>query len=276
MDTITPFLKRIQFLELEDLPWFPQVIRDGVTDFLNFIVSRAHLFEPIAPLLGGALERTGSKEVVDLCAGAGGPWLALKRYSNHGALRETKVLLTDFYPNVTTLEQTRAASAGDIDFVSEPVSAQHVPERLTGFRTLFSSFHHFAPDNARAIIHDAVAHRRGLAVFESTQRHPLMLMYMLFTPIIVLLTLPFHRGLRLSKLFWTYVIPAIPLTVMFDGIISCLRTYTPGELEQLVQGIPGADQYHWSFGVQRIPGLPIGVTYMIGYPVREAAPQTTA
>ena len=267
-------MKRIQFFELEDLPWLPQVIRDGITDFLNFIVTRMRLFEPVGPLLGEALARADARHVVDLCAGAGGPWLALKRSSAHPVLRNVDVLLTDYYPNVPALRETRTASGGDIDFLAESIDAKRVPDRLTGFRTLFSAFHHFAPDAARAIVRDAIDHRRGVAIFESTQRHPLMLGYMLLTPFIVLLTLPCHRGLRLSKLFWTYIIPAIPLAVMFDGIVSCLRTYTPDELRQLVAGIAGSERYHWAFGVQRLGPLPIGVTFMIGYPAAEAAPQT--
>ena len=267
-------VNRAQLVELEDHAWLPQAIRDGITDFLAYIVSRMRLFEQIGPRLGEALVRTRTRRVIDLCAGAGGPWLVLKGSAAHPALRDVDVLLTDYYPNLCALNETRSASGGDIDFIAEPIDAKSVPGRLTGFRTLFSSFHHFAPDAARAIIRDAVDHGRGLAIFESTQRHPLMLAYMLITPLMVLLTLPFHRGLRLSKLFWTYVIPAIPLAVMFDGIVSCLRTYTPDELRQLVNGVAGAERYHWEFGVQQLGPLPIGVTYMIGYPTNEAGPQT--
>ena len=265
---------RTQLLELEDHSWLPQVIRDGITDFLAYIVSRMRLFDGVGQLLGDALARTRTHRVIDLCAGAGGPWLALKRSDAHPALRDVDVLLTDYYPNFCALNETRNASGGHIDFMPESIDAKHVPGHLRGFRTLFSSFHHFAPDDARAIIRDAIDHDRGLAIFESTQRHPLMLAYMLATPLIVMLTMPFHRGLRLSKLFWTYVVPAIPLAVMFDGIVSCLRTYTPDELRQLVAGVDGSERYHWTFGVQRLGPLPIGVTYMIGYPTGEAGPQS--
>ena len=265
-------MKRIQLFEFEDLAWFPQAIRDGITDFLHFLVSHSGLFDRIAPLLDEALAGCGAQQVIDLCAGGGGPWLALKRRTCGAALRRVRVLLTDYFPNLPALRETRDASGGEIDFLTLRVDARQVPHQLAGFRTLFSAFHHFAPPAARAIIHDAVAHRRGLAIFESTQRHPLMLFYMLMTPLVVLLTLPFHRGLRPSKLFWTYVIPAIPLAVMFDGVISCLRTYTPAELRDMVRDIPGADRYHWSIGVQRLGILPVGVTYLIGYPAPAGPP----
>jgi hypothetical protein len=45
-----------------------------------------------------------------------------------------------------------------------------------------------------------------------------------------------------SRLFWAYVVPAIPLATLFDGIVSCLRTYTPAELMALTEGIDG---YQW-------------------------------
>lgn len=269
-----PKMERVQLFELEDYPWFPQTIRDGITGFLNYLVSRSGLFNSIAPRLAQALEVTRATQVIDLCSGGGGPWLTLKQSARDAALHDVDVLLTDYFPNIPALSETREASQGHIDFVDESVDARRVPERLDGFRTLFQSFHHFDPEAARDIIRDAVVHGRGIAIFESTQRHPLMLLYMLLTPLIVMLTVPFHRGLRMSKLFWTYIIPAIPLVVMFDGLISCLRTYTPRELERMARSIPGAENYHWSFGVERMGILPVGVTYMIGYPASDLPPRT--
>jgi hypothetical protein len=177
-----------------------------------------------------------------------------------------RVRLTDYYPNVAAFEALASAYDRVFDFSAEPVSALDVPAELNGFRTLFSSFHHFAPVQAAGILSDAVRKRQGIAIAESTQRHPLLLAYMLLTPWIVLLTSPFQAPFRWSRLFWTYVLPAIPLAVMFDGIVSCLRTYTPGELMGLVRSVPGHEGYEWQVGIERLKGLPVGVTYLIGLP----------
>jgi hypothetical protein len=35
---------------------------------------------------------------------------------------------------------------------------------------------------------------------------------------------PWIRPFRWSRLLWTYVVPIIPAVLLFDGIVSCLRT----------------------------------------------------
>jgi hypothetical protein len=111
-----------------------------------------------------------------------------------------------------------------------------------------------------------VSKRQGIAIAESTQRHPLLLAYMLFTPLLVVLTSPFQKPFRWSRIFWTYVVPVVPLAVAFDGFVSCLRTYTPEELMEMVSDVTGNEDYEWQAGVERIGALPIGVTYLIGTP----------
>ena len=71
---------------------------------------------------------------------------------------------------------------------------------------------------------------------------------------------PAIRPFRWSRLFWTYILPAIPLAVVFDGIVSCLRTYRPNELLELTEGIEG---YRWESGESRDKG-PIPITYLVG------------
>ena len=44
-------------------------------------------------------------------------------------------------------------------------------------------------------------------------------------PLVLLLT-PFMPRLTLHRLFFTYCIPVVPAVLLFDGIVSCLRTYT--------------------------------------------------
>src|SRR5262249_52994119 len=131
---------------------------------------------------------------------------------------------------------------------------------------LFSSFHHFRPEAARGILKDAVRSRQGIGVFEATQRSLPALLAMLLTPLFVLLITPFIRPWRLSRLFWTYLLPVVPLVVLFDGIVSCLRTYTPAELRALAASVPGSDTYVWEIGEQRGRPGTLPVTYLVGYP----------
>jgi hypothetical protein len=176
------------------------------------------------------------------------------------------VCLTDKYPNLAAFgEASRSFKA--ISCHPEPVDAAQVPAGLTGFRTLFTSFHHFRPPQARAVLADAVKHRQGIGVFEVTDRRLLLLFLVLLSPGLMLCLTPFIRPFRWSRLLWTYVVPLAPAVLVFDGLVSLLRTYNPQQLRELIQGIK-ADHYEWQLGRAKHKWIPIPVTYLIGVPTK--------
>lgn len=259
-------MRRFQLFELEDQHWLPSSIRNGITDFLQFAVVRGDVYKSFAQRLGQTLRQNRDTQIVDLCTGGGGGWPSLVRQIPELKEGRMKVHLTDYYPNLPAFSELVSIAPNVFTYSKEPVSALDVQPNLQGFRTLFSSFHHFNEADATRILQDAVAKKQGIAIAESTQRHPLLLAYMLFTPLLVILTSPFQKPFRWSRLFWTYVVPVVPLAVAFDGLISCLRTYTPEELMAMVSHVSGNQDYEWQAGVERIGKLPIGVTYLIGTP----------
>ncbi|HET8713150.1 MAG TPA: hypothetical protein VFM23_05645 [Gemmatimonadales bacterium] len=243
---------RLHLVEIHDLPWCPPSLRDGLTDFLAFSLNLARAYEPAGPLLRRAVARTGARRIVDLCAGAGGPWSWL------GSEVGVPVILTDLYPHAGAVHPG-------------PVDARSVPESLDGFRTVFTAFHHFRPAEARAILADAVQKGQGIAVFEAARRAPWEILVVALTWLGVLLAAPFIKPWRWSRLFWTYLPPLLPLVGTFDGIVSCLRAYSSAELETLVSGL---DSYDWEIGDLRGGWSPLRGTYMIGIPkvsLRDAA-----
>ena len=82
----------------------------------------------------------------------------------------------------------------------------------------------------------------------------------------MLVATPFIRPFRWSRFLITYVVPIVPLAVVFDGVVSCLRTYTPAELLGMAeQAAP--DGYVWRAGT--VGKGPVPVTYLIGQPRAE-------
>ncbi|HEY6222286.1 MAG TPA: hypothetical protein VIW26_00760 [Gemmatimonadales bacterium] len=258
-------IPRLQLFEIEDQAWCPAPIRDAMTDFLRFLMETFAPYRGVAAILSRSLRALGDATVVDLCSGGGGPWLDLVRRIRSQGVPDLQVRVTDWFPNQTALARLRAASAGAIAGHPDPVSATAVPARLAGFRTLFTALHHFPPRQAHAILADAVRAGQGIAAFEVTSRSPLALLGMLFLPLLVLLFTPFIRPFRWSRLFWTYCLPVVPLAVWFDGTVSCLRTYTPEELRDLVEDLQ--DGYEWEIGTVRSAPLPSRVTYIVGLPL---------
>jgi SAM-dependent methyltransferase len=259
-------MKRLQLVELEDLPWFPAVLRDGGTAYLALAERVGGHARALVPVLERALAETGATRIVDLCSGAGGPVAGVaEELARRG--HPVDVVLTDRYPNVRAFERASATNPR-VAGRAEPVDATAVPDDLTGLRTVFNAFHHFPPDLARRILADAVAKRQPIAVFEVVSREPAMLLALLFSPIVVTLSMPFWRPFRWPWVVWTWLVPLMQPFVLWDGIVSWLRIYGVDELRALVAGIdaPGWD---WEIGTIRLgPG---NATYLIGRPTPPAS-----
>ncbi len=240
-------MDRQPWFEMHDSPRYPRFLRDMVTDGLEHAWNSLGMYESIAPLLRRAVEESGAGQVVDLCSGGGGPWLSLEPEMRDAEGQPLPVVLTDKFPNLPAFERTRTASGGRIGFWREPVDARAVPESLRGFRTIFSSFHHFMPDAARAMLADAFAKREGIGVFELAQPKARTVALCFGMPVLNWLLTPGMRPLGWSRVVWTYLLPVIPLTLWLDGILSCLRSYSLSDMRELVAGLE-AEDYRWEIG----------------------------
>lgn len=119
-------MRRIQFIELHEQPWFPSSLRDEITNTLQFGVDHFEVYAPIAPLLQRVLDSTGSRSIVDICSGGGGPWLSLSRRLQ-GDGQTFHICLTDKYPNLRAFQNVRATSENYISFYPDSVDAMRVP-----------------------------------------------------------------------------------------------------------------------------------------------------
>jgi len=249
---------RVRFAEIHEQGWFPQKLRDDVTITLQFIFNAARLYRPVAARLGAAIRAAESGRVLDLCSGAGGPWIWLQRTLAERTAMPTKVILTDRYPNIAAFRHMQEASGNAIGYCAEPVDARRIPPGLLGFRTIFSSIHHFTPDGVAAILRDAVDQGEGIGFFEAVKRRPSAVLCACCMPIAAICLVPFMRPFRIARLIWTYLVPVIPFVMWFDGVLSCLRAYSPAELRELAATVD-ARHYVWEIGETS------GVTYLVGY-----------
>lgn len=266
-------MRRVHLFEWEDQPWLPPVFRDFITDHLRYTHNEA-MREPvnraIAERLASLLARTGTTEIVDLCAGAGGPVARIARILCDELSVPVRVLLTDLYPNIEAFKAIEAQSGGRIKARYEATNAADVPGELRGVRTLFTALHHFPPAQVRLVLADAVKKRAPIAVFEPLERTPRMLalvglMSFLrgFTHTHIVGRLTFQRALL------TYALPVAPALFAWDGMVSTLRTYTADELLTLARSVSAGD-YEWEAGRFDVRG-PYGLmptTYLAGVPVQ--------
>jgi len=257
---------RLHLFEFEDLPRFPRVWRDLLRDLLAFNLESARAYDPIVPRLADALRRTSSARTLDLCSGSSGTSLRVfDRVSEHLG-EPVEAVLTDKYPNLSAFERL-VHGRENYQYVSESVDVLAVTPTLQGFRTIFTAFHHFRPEQAAQILQDAVDRREPIAVFEFTERHVLPLLMTLFLPLAAFVNTLRIRPMTARRLLWTYLVPIIPLALTWDGFVSGLRSYDPDELRRIVGQLEGADAYTWDIGRTERRKDGFCVTYLIGVPV---------
>lgn len=262
--------RRRHLVELLDFATCPKIIRDGATDYLQFIIRTGNAYRPVVPLLAEALSARNITSVVDLCSGGGGPWPELRdAMVRAGASPDLRVRLTDLYPNIDAFAKIECRNE-HVTGEPQPLDIERATAPLRGVRTFFSSFHHFKPDVAERVLRNAARNGDGVFIGEVTQRRPGAMMFMLLAPLLVWLATPRLRPFTWSRLFFTYVIPAIPFVVCFDGIVSCFRTYSTDELRELTTSVADL-RYEWQLG-QLYGRGPLPVTYALGFPTsREAS-----
>jgi len=256
-------MRRVQLIEIHDQAWFPSFLRDQVTDDLQVLLNIGKPYRDILAQLRKGIEGAGADRVLDLCSGAGGPWPWLADALGQDGVC-VRVELSDKFPNAEARGRVGNNSA-KLYYREESVDATRVPPGLPGFRTLFTSFHHFPPAQAREILSDAVRNRRGIGVFEIPGRRPLTLLLLPLVLIADIVVVPFLQPRPLARLVWRWLVPIVPLVLFFDGIVSCLRAYSPRELRELTGGIAECG-YRWEIGCLKRSFLRLPITYLVGYP----------
>ena len=258
-------MHRMQLLEIEDQPWVPAPIRNAMTGGLRVAAQVFGHADAIAAHLAARVEASGCTQLIDLCAGGGGPTIAVLEALRARGI-QAKATLTDLFPNLAAFQRIKRESGGLIDHVATPVDATAVPPELRGFRLVFNAFHHLPPAVAGGVLRDAMVKRQPIAIYEIVGRDPLTMAALLGAPLFMLGAVPFLRPFDWRWLPWTYLVPAIPFFSAWDGLVSCMRIYDPDELRAMVAPLddPG---WRWEIGRFRMAGTPTRATWLWGIPV---------
>lgn len=251
---------RIHLFEFEDLKWFPTFLRNYGTDFLQFLSNKTKMYKPIIPIIKKGLEKTEGNQIIDLGSGGGGGLIWLNSELKKD-IPNLKITLTDYYPNISAFKFTKK-QASNFEYVEKSVDARNVPNELNGLRTQFLSLHHFRPDDAKQILQNAINSNSSIAIFEAQEKSVSSIIAMVFSPISVLLTTPFIRPFKLGRIIFTYLIPIVPLFVLWDGVVSSLRTYSVKEMNELISKLNETENYNWETG--KVKSGPSVILYLLG------------
>ncbi|GMU60960.1 MAG: hypothetical protein AMXMBFR34_27230 [Myxococcaceae bacterium] len=253
-------LPRLQLFEFNDSPWAPKVLRDTVVEALSRSLKWGRVLDGLVEPFSDFLGRCGTNEVLDLCAGAGGPAAVLSEALSRRGV-PAHFLLTDLFPQVPHWEALRRERPGQIDFAPEPVDATGIPSTLGGARAraIINALHHFPPPLARKVLRGACENSPGVFVAEGLIRNPLR--FAAFAPfgIPALLAAPVLADDRkLSRALLSWLTPVALAVSVWDGTVSTLRAYEPEDLNEMVADLPG---WTWTHGTFSYGGFGRGIWF---------------
>ncbi|MDX1652985.1 MAG: hypothetical protein R3277_10865 [Brumimicrobium sp.] len=238
-------MKRVQLFEFEDQSWFPDFFRSSLTRLLSFLLRLMNLKKPVAELLKAKLKEIDTQHIVDLGSGAGGVMIdVFREIKQEDQFSEVTLTLTDLYPNTEAVHRINNTKEAGLRYKEEPVDATRISSAPEGLKTLVNSFHHLPKDKAAAVLKSCVENKTPILIYEMAHNSlPTILWWLLLPPSLIILMVmalvmtPFVRPLSWKQLFFTYVIPIIPLTYAWDGQASYARTYSFADFKELLEGI---------------------------------------
>ena len=157
-------MKRIQFIEFEDLSWMPNAIRNGGTDVLDFFFAKSNYYKDISPILSKTLAAVRSPRVVDLCSGGGGGTLQILKDCE--LMNKIEVIFSDISPNHGAMHRILALGLKNIRYHPESIDARNIPQQWSGTRTMSSALHHFPPEAVQSLLASIIKQRESLSFFD--------------------------------------------------------------------------------------------------------------
>lgn len=237
-------LPRIQSVEVEDCPWLPGFIRQGMIEALGLIFRTLRIYQPAWHVLREWVEDSEGV-VLDMASGSGYHIADYSAWSCERNMSIPQIRVSDLYPDYERLQALERQFPGSIQAVTQPVDAASVPDSLCGgVRTIFGAFHHFPPETAVRVLTDAVQNADGILIFEPHPRRIRNLFCNIFG-IFFGIAAPFVSGrFTWKRLIFSTLIPVIPVLLVWDGIISVFRAYTREEMETMIASLPEND-FKW-------------------------------
>lgn len=261
-------MKRIHLFEFEDFSWFPNSLRMCMTRYIEMMHRLLDSKTDLKSLLIKGLEHSEEKHIYDLCSGAGGPMPeVLKEIHQEENYKDTKLTLSDLYPNTKVIKEIQAKNDGYLEYLEAPVDATNVDTTKVGLRTMICSMHHMPPTVAKNILADAKKDRQPICIFEisdnSVPPMPLWWIAILPTFITVFFLTPLIRPMSWQQIVFTYIIPLLPIFIAWDGAVSNIRTYTLNDWDEILEDLQ-SDDYVWEKGIIKNK---VKKSYLMGYPV---------
>jgi hypothetical protein len=248
-------VKRVHVPEVEDMSWFPSVLRESMTNLIVVFARKMGVIPVLGSLASRALKQSGLGRIVDLGSGSGGSMPeVIDSVRRDPETSHIELVMTDKFPNRQAIERFNDPARPYLHYARESVDATDLAAAPAGLKTMVNCFHHMRPPQARAILESAQRSRQPILIYELADNAVPFGVWLAFLPLglalvfvmALFLTLSV-RPLTLRQVVFTFVIPLVPLFYAWDGQASLPRIYTLADLDELLAPLSSPD-YRWEKG----------------------------
>ncbi len=220
----------MHFFEFHDQPWTPAWLRATLLEVLELCNQRFRpYYQWVCLEVLNCARREGMRHIVEL--GAGNAPLT-RRLAQDPARGNLHLIACDLYPDVEGYQALETQFPGQVTALTRAVdfSQPQVWDQGT-LLVLSAAFHHIPPPARRQVLATLTASADRVMIFEPIQKNPLSLL-LAGTSVFPALLLPFfHIGRSgwLRQIFGCWLVPLVPPMFLWDGIIGCLRQWSPDQ-----------------------------------------------
>lgn len=253
---------RIQSFEFGDINSIPKFYHNYLRTLMSLLYEYFKIHTLWLPVIREFSQTAKSEVIMDPCAGSGHVnYLLEKELHNEN---EIKFILSDFMTERAPMfsKQINEQENPRLKYIERSIDVLNMKEDELKIPKMFiNSFHHFDKEQVGKILKTHSVSGTNILVLEYCRKSFLNFVSIFLGPIIGMLLFPFivkKQDFILSFIF-VFLIPIVPLMLLWDGIVSSLRTYSVEDLKKILNEI-GVENYEIK-GYQKSSILyPSGVT----------------
>lgn len=249
-------LQKILTYEFNDSPQCPTFIRESILEVLGKSIRDAKVYEALAPRFIQFCQDAKVQTVLEFGAGSGESTAIFLDAVLGTGETPPRIYISDLFPMATVMAKTCATHPdtliplqGSVDLRNPPESPGH------DMRMVLSAFHHCDAEMARQFLKKG--QEQGVAVFIA---EPFTKSLQAFFPLFLHGFTSLARNgvlssrMRLAKFICTFLLPLIPLCLLWDGLISMVRMYSKDDFAEMVGSLPDVDlPYDWQYEEVQVP-----------------------
>jgi SAM-dependent methyltransferase len=230
--------------EFMDQTWAPNSLRLTLREILEIALAKPFrsYYAGVAEKVQHAINGEEKVSVVELGAGTAPITQHLAKLSD--LPHDLELIACDLNPDHSTYEVLEKQYPGLVKTIREPVDfSKPLPFDEKSLLVLSATFHHIPPSRRQSVIREISQYHAIIVEPISRSWSSVLLALLNWIPA---LWLPLRlRGCEpgfLRRMFWCWILPAAPLAIVWDGIVSALRCWSVEEWKETLTSILPQDR----------------------------------